>query len=346
MSIQISDCTIRDGGYLLDKNSDPMFVRGIINGLVKAGIDYIETGFLQSKTNGETIVYSNSQGVKKYLPAYSGTSEFVGFCDNSRYSIDFLDECDGESFKSLRISFAKHEREEALKFCELAKRKGYNIFVQPMDAVGYTMAEREDMICRVNEFEPEAMAIVDTFGAMYMEDLVQIFTQMDSLLSKKIKVGLHTHNNLQLSCALAEKLISLAVETERSVAVDGSLLGMGRGAGNAHTEILADYLNKYCGHKYDVPVLLETIEKYILPLKETIRWGYDIPMFVCGTKGAHVDNIEYLRTNTNCSYNDIYGVIDKLEPDMRKRYGANYSKTDFTNIERAYQVYMGEVEGR
>ena len=47
MSIHISDCTIRDGGYLLDKNSNPEFVRQVIQGLAKAGIDYIETGFLQ-----------------------------------------------------------------------------------------------------------------------------------------------------------------------------------------------------------------------------------------------------------------------------------------------------------
>ena len=59
--VHIVDCTIRDGGYLLDKNSSPEFVRGILQGLVDAGIDYTETGFLQSKHNGETIVYHNSR---------------------------------------------------------------------------------------------------------------------------------------------------------------------------------------------------------------------------------------------------------------------------------------------
>ena len=47
MSFQISDCTIRDGGYLTNKVFPKDFVRGVINGLVKAGIDYVETGFLQ-----------------------------------------------------------------------------------------------------------------------------------------------------------------------------------------------------------------------------------------------------------------------------------------------------------
>ena len=33
MSVRITDCTIRDGGYLLNKNSDPEFVKGIMKGL-------------------------------------------------------------------------------------------------------------------------------------------------------------------------------------------------------------------------------------------------------------------------------------------------------------------------
>lgn len=329
MSIQITDCTIRDGGYLLEKNSDPEFVSGVISGLVKAGIDYIETGFLQDKVNGETIVYHNSQGARKYIPQDTGKSEMVGFCDNSRYSAENLDICDGKSFQSLRISFAKHEREEALTFCRKAKDKGYHVFVQPMDAVGYTMEERASLIASVNEFQPEALAIVDTFGAMYLEDLIRIFKQMDSQLEKGIKIGLHTHNNLQLSCALAEQLISMAVESDRSVAVDGSLYGMGRGAGNAGTEVIADFVNKHYGEQYDLSALLDTIERYLLPIRQKVYWGYDIPMFICGTEGAHVDNIGYLEKNTGCSYRDMYEVIGSMSPEARKRYGAGYSKSDF-----------------
>ena len=46
MSVQITDCTIRDGGYLFNKNSAPEFVKGIMKGLADAGIDYVETGLI------------------------------------------------------------------------------------------------------------------------------------------------------------------------------------------------------------------------------------------------------------------------------------------------------------
>lgn len=336
MSVQITDCTIRDGGYLLNKNSAPDFVKGVLKGLVEAGIDFVETGFLQNEVNGETIVYRDSKDIKKYLPEDCKNTNYLGFCDNSRYSAVNLDDCDGKSFKWLRISFAKHEIDDSLEFCLAAKKKGYKVQFNPMDSISYSFEEREILINKVNKAKPAAFSIVDTFGAMYLDDLTKVFKQVDLLLDKDIKIGLHSHDNLGLSCALAEHMIMLAEETGRDIIVDGSLFGMGRGAGNASTELLADYLNKKCGKHYNIPALLDTIDKYITPLKNNVHWGYDLPMFICGSEHSHVDNIYYLQKKCNCSTSKMYKVIGALTPSQRTRYGANYSKTDFTDLQKAY----------
>lgn len=339
MSVQITDCTIRDGGYLLDKNSSPEFIKGIMSGLAKAGIDFVETGFLQDKVTGETLVYANSKDVRKYIPKDKGRTNFLGFCDNSRYSLENLDDYDGQSFKWLRISFAKHEIESALQFCDGAQKKGYIVQFNPMDAISYKEKEFSDLIKEVNKVKPGAVSIVDTFGAMYMDDLIRIFKQIDSILDKDIKIGLHSHDNLGLSCALAEQMVMIAEERQRDIMIDGSLMGMGRGAGNAFTELLASFLNEKYGYNYDISVLLDIIEKYLVPLKKKIFWGYDLPMFICGTKHAHVDNISYLKKNTDCSINDMYEILSKMPPEKRTRYGANYSKTDFTELQKVYEDY-------
>lgn len=340
--VHIVDCTIRDGGYLFDKNSEPEFVKGILQGLVDAGIDYMETGFLQSKVNGETIVYHNSKDVIKYLPTDPKHSTYLGFCDNSRYTAEELDECDGKSFKWLRISFAKHEIEGSLEFCKAAQAKGYRVQFNPMDSISYTMEERAALIEKVNKVKPAVFSIVDTFGAMYMTDLETIFRQFDSLLDKDIMIGLHSHDNLGLSCALAERMVQLAEETGREICVDGSLFGMGRGAGNARTELLADYLNKHCGTNYNIQVLLETIDKYIVPILDHIHWGYDLPMFICGTKHSHVDNVNHLKKTTDSTITHIFNVIDMLSPQQRTRYGAGYSKTDFSQLDEKYKEYKNK----
>ncbi len=339
MSIQITDCTIRDGGYLFNKNSDPKFVMGIMKGLSEAGIDFVETGFLQTNVTGETLVYANSVDARKYLPDDRKKTEFLGFCDNSRYSINELDDYDGKSFKWLRISFAQHEIDAALKFCDDAQKKGYYVQCNPMDSISYSDEDRAVLIEKVNCVKPASFSIVDTFGAMDMIDLVHIFKQVDCLLDKDIKIGLHSHDNLGLSCALAERMIELSEECGRDIIIDGSLFGMGRGAGNAKTELLADYINKHCNGKYDIQKLLLTIDTYITPVLNDIHWGYDLPMYICGTKHSHVDNVYYLKKQFGCTANEMYDVIESLSPQQRTRYGTGYSKTDFSVLDKKYQEY-------
>ena len=340
MSVQITDCTIRDGGYLLNKNSPPDFVKGVMKGLADSGIDFVETGYLQDKVNGESLVYHNSIDARKYIPSGRGRTEFLGFCDNSRYSPANLDEWDGNSFKWLRISFAKHELEDALNFCTNAQDKGYIVQFNPMDALSYSDSELERLIRKVNSVRPGSVSIVDTFGAMYLDDLTRIFRHIDSILDRRIKIGFHSHNNLGLSCALSEMTAILAQESGRDVIIDGSLLGMARGAGNAQTELLADFLNKKFGADYDIPVLIETLEKYIAPFFGKVRWGYDLPMFICGIEHSHVDNIYYMQENTKCSAKDMYRILEGMPLKYRIRYRVGYRKSDFTELEYACSEHL------
>lgn len=339
MSIQITDCTIRDGGYLFNKNSDPEFVKGIMKGLVDAGIDFVETGFLQTNVTGETLVYKDSVDVRKYLPEEKKNTQFLGFCDNSRYSLEKLDDYDGKSFKWLRISTAQHEIDESIEFCAGIKKKGYLVQFNPMDSISYTDEARANLIEKVNKIKPASFSIVDTFGSMDMLDLIHIFNQVDSLLDKDIKIGLHSHDNLGLSCALGERMIELSKESGRDIIIDGSLFGMGRGAGNAKTELLADYINKHCGGNYDLQKLLDTIDKYITPVLGDTHWGYDLPMYVCGTKHAHVDNIYHLMKVYGCTASEMFELVESLTPQQRTRYGKGYSKTDFYLLDKAYESY-------
>lgn len=340
MTVEITDCTIRDGGYLLNKQSNPEFVREILKNLSIAGIEYVETGFLQSKVSPEdTIVYHDSKDISKYLPQKKGKTNFLGFCDNSRYSIDDLDDYNGRSFKWLRISFGKHEIDTSVDFCKKAQDKGYIIQFNPMDAIGYSDNEWETLISKVNKVSPGSLSIVDTFGAMHLNDLIHIYKNTDNLLNKDIKIGLHSHDNLGLSNALGETLASLSSESNRDVIIDGSLFGMGRGAGNARTELVADFLNSKYGSDYKIDVLLNTIEKYIIPLRDRIQWGYDLSMFVCGSMHAHVDNVAYMKKQNYTSSIDYYHIIKYLSPANRTRYGVDYKKDDFGELKKVIDKY-------
>lgn len=341
MSVRITDCTIRDGGYLLNKNSDIDFVKSVLSGLAEAGIDFVETGFLQSVSSGETLVYADPVEATAYLPEEWGRSQFIGFCDNSRYSAEKIDYISARSLKWIRLSFAKHELESALEFCRTMKDKGYKVQFNPMDAISYSEAERDELIEKVNSLKPDVVSIVDTFGAMYLHDLEHIFIRMDEALDKDISIGLHSHDNLGLSCALAELMVMISEKRGRDIVIDGSLMGMGRGAGNAPTELLADFLNKRYGEKYDLGILTDIIEEHIIPIKQNVQWGYDLPMMICGSLHSHVDNVYYLEKE-NCSARDMYNIIKQIPEEKRARYGKGYSKTDFSELQAYYERYKTE----
>ena len=114
---QILDCTLRDGGYLVDKKFGEENIQGIINGLVNTGIDIVEIGFLQNEGFGDgKTVFLNSKEAEKYIPQEKGNSIFAAFADYSRYDIDNLDEYTGKSFSAVRACFFKHERKEVIRF--------------------------------------------------------------------------------------------------------------------------------------------------------------------------------------------------------------------------------------
>ena len=52
----------------------------------------------------------------------------------------------------------------------------------------------------------------------------------------------------------------MEIDSERELIVDSTLYGMGKSAGNACTELLANYLNENYGRQYKMDQLLEAID--------------------------------------------------------------------------------------
>ena len=316
----VLDCTLRDGAYLVDKEFGDETINGVIQGLVDAGVDIIEIGFLQDDGFGKgKTVFLNSEDAKKHLLIQRKKIEFAVMADFSRYSIDNLDVCNGESFTIVRECFFKHERFEALKVCKKIKELGYKLFVQPVDILGYTDNELLEFIAMVNDIQPYAFSIVDTFGSMYMEDLERVFSLIDHNLSKDCVIGFHSHNNLQMSGALSQDFLKISFG-KRKVVVDTTVYGMGRGAGNTPTELVLEYMNKHMGYHYDIDNVLDIIDNYFGAILSKCSWGYTIPMFIAGSNSAHVNNVTYLTEKNSIQSKDIRFILNSLDKGVRKRY--------------------------
>ena len=327
--VKMLDCTLRDGAYLIDKEFGDNTIHGMIEGLVKAKMDFIEIGFFQNDGFGEgKTVYRNSADAKRFIPEKKNGCQFTVLADYSRFSVENLDECTPDSIDAVRECFFKHERYDAIEACKVIKSKGYKLFVQPVDILGYTDQEILEFIQLVNEVEPYCISIVDTFGSMYQEDLHRIFELINHNLVPTCKMGFHSHNNMQLSSALSQEFIRMSIG-KREVVIDGTINGMGRGAGNTATELVAQYLVSRFNYSYDIDAILDVIDDYMDNIRTRCSWGYTTPYFVAGCYSAHVNNISYLLKKNSIHSKDIRYIMNKIGAISRKRY-------DYDLLERTY----------
>ncbi len=335
--IQLLDCTLRDGAYIVDSEFGTPAMRGIIKNLGEANIDVIECGWLKDKPHkpGTTFFHVPSDALQ-YIGEKKKNAIYVAMIDWDRYDLNNLPECDGKSIDAIRVVFPQNKFREGIEVGKAVKAKGYALYLQAANTLGYSDDELKALAEEINKAQPVCISVVDTFGAMYPEDLQRILSVLDKHIDGGIKIGFHSHNNQQLSFALCMDFIRIMSECGRHIVVDSSLCGMGRGAGNATTELVANYLNVNCGANYDMNIIMDTIDTYMQYFSENYHWGYSIPYFIAGMFCCHVNNIAYLLKNHRTNARDMRNIIESLSPADRKKY-------DYDLLEQKYILNQNRI---
>lgn len=329
--ISILDCTLRDGAYIVNGKFEGAKISGIIDKLQNSNIDLIECGWLKDNdyTDGSSY-YHVPQDMKAYVKHKKENATFIAMIDYNRYNCDNLPDRKGEILDAIRVVFPVGKVEEGLEAAQKIRKKGYDVYLQLANTLGYTDAELIEVAQRINEFKPKTVSIVDTFGTMYPWDLERLIIILDNNLSKDIALGFHSHNNQQLSFALAIQFIEKCLFlSDRDIVVDCSLCGMGRGAGNACTELLANYINKKFSSSYNMDEIMNCIDLYMVELMSEYDWGYTIPYALAGIYGCHVNNVSYLLDTHRTQYKDMRMIFEKMDASKRIQY-------DYDNLEKVY----------
>lgn len=335
--IQLLDCTLRDGAYVVDAKFGAPAIKGIIKKMQDANIDIIECGWLKNSEYEEgTTFFHMPADLEQYIVEKSLNATYVAMIDWDRYDLEQLPKCDGKTIDAIRIVFPHNKYREGIALGRIVKEKGYDVFFQAANTLAYSEEELVDLAKKTNEIQPIALSVVDTFGAMYSEDLLRIVKILDANLCPEIALGFHSHNNQQLSFALSTQFVEMLQKSERRCIVDSSLCGMGRGAGNATTELVANFLNKKCQANYDMNIIMDAIDMYMQYFMEHYEWGYSIPYFIAGMYCAHVNNISYLLTNHRTNAKDMRNIIESLSEEDRKKY-------DYELLEEIYLDYQNKI---
>ena len=332
-NIKLLDCTLRDGGYINDWNFGYHTIKNIIRQLVDSQVDYVEIGFLRDcEYDRDKTLYNNCAEMIPVLPDKRGNTMFTAMALRNKYNIDKLEPYDGNTIDAVRVTFHDYDIDEGLAFVRKAMEKGYKVFCNPINIMGYSDEQILALLGKVNRLQPYAFSIVDTFGSMMKADLLRIYSLIEHNLDQSIVIGLHLHENLALSYSLAQEFIAMKASSRKSV-IDASMLGMGRIPGNLCMELIMDYMNKTQDGIYDVNPVLDGIDDYIIQLKEIEPWGYSTAYALSAKYNLHRNYAEFLLNKGRLRAKQINQILAGIEEDKKTAYDEAY-------VEKLYQQFQ------
>lgn len=332
-TVQLLDCTLRDGGFVNEWNFGLSTIRDILYRLGKANIDIVEVGFIDARKeyNKNLSMIPHTKYIQPMLRLNNLPQPmFVAMVDYGTCPIENIALCADACIDGIRVIFKKKDLDDALNFCLQVQDKGYKLFVQPVSITTYTEEEIISLVEKVNQLHPYGMSLVDTYGLLLKKQLLRYFSIVDMYLDEDIQIGYHAHNNFQLAYANCMELLDI-VQGKRGIILDGSIYGMGKGAGNAPTELIALYLNNAKGKEYDIDQLLEIIDIHISRFSRDNIWGYSLHYFLSASNDCHPAYVKDFIERRTLSIRSVNQLLSSIPVAERLTYDAKLANKLYLN---------------
>lgn len=276
---RITDTSLRDGSHAMAHQFTIEQVRKVARALDAGGVSVIEVN------HGDGLAGSSIQYGFSKTPEMDLIFEARSVCERAKIAalmipgigtVTQIKEAAERGVQVLRIATQCTEADISQQHFEIAKEMG-------LEAVGFLMMSHmrppEALVEQAKLMESygaDCVYIVDSAGAMLPNDAHTRVKALKGNLSTQ--VGFHAHNNLGV--AVGNSLAALDAEVDQ---LDGSLRGLGAGAGNTPTELLAAVLAKVGANPgLDVFKLMDAAEYVMAPImpfqpmpnRDSISIGY------------------------------------------------------------------------
>ncbi|PHJ56883.1 hypothetical protein VF14_23970 [Nostoc linckia z18] len=260
MSTQILDVTLRDGGYVNNHCFTEEETIGIIKGLQRACIKYIEIGYYKPKLFGFQENYSSPAICNlNYLNQISSLA--TNFKPVVMVHLDHVDMKDYELLANNKVFLVRL----------ITKLENIDKVINHIKAIkSYGMSCSVNLI-RISELPLEHIVycgetaekngadwfyIADSNGHLFPQQVSKIIQSLKEKLT--VKLGFHAHDGLRLAFVNSVVAVNQGVQM-----VDASLGGMGKGGGNLVAELIATFLNWQENSIYNIPHLAITTDNYL-----------------------------------------------------------------------------------
>ena len=277
--VRITDTTLRDGSNAVSHQFTEEQVRAVVRGLDRAGVPVIEVahgdglggssqnyGF--SRVPEEQLLRAAREEMTQaklavlILPGIGTVEDLKMARDAGATVARVATHCTEADISEEHIHWAKQNGMEVVTFLMMSH------MIEPK----YLLEEARKM----ESYGADCVYVVDSAGAMLPDDVrARVSALVEGL---ECQVGFHAHNNLGLAIGN-----TLAALEEGANQVDGSTCGLGAGAGNAQTEVLAAALAK-AGYETGIDLwkLQDAAEEVVRPIlprpiiidKDALTVGY------------------------------------------------------------------------
>jgi len=281
--IKVLDCTVRDGGLINDHYFEDDFVREVYKALTKAGVDYMEFGYRNSKELFPTKdfgawKYCDDDKIREIIDGIESDMKISIMVDAHRVKEQVFLPVDESPVDLIRVATYVKDIDKAINLVNRVHDLGYETATNIMAISKESEFDLVEALKQLAHSPTGCVNVVDSFGALYSEQIeYHVKLYQEHLPGKEI--GIHCHNNQQLAFGNTIEAIIHGANY-----LDGSLYGIGRGAGNCCLELLLGFLKN---PKFNLTPVLKFIQERMLPLRDQIEWGYIIPYMVTGILNEH-----------------------------------------------------------
>ncbi|GGH13861.1 aldolase catalytic domain-containing protein [Paenibacillus segetis] len=313
---KIVDCTIRDGGLVNNWDFSVDFVQKLYAGLNEAGVDYMEIGYknspklLKGAENAGPWRFLNDDFLRKVIPQ-KGHTKLSALVDIGRVDENDILPRSESMLDLIRVACYIKDVDKALQLVQVFHDLGYETTINIMALSNVMENELIEAFEMIKASVVDVVYIVDSYGSLDYKDMQYLVEKFKTHLPNK-RLGVHTHNNMQLAFSNTLVAVDHGVEL-----LDASVYGMGRAAGNCPTELLVTHLKNT---KYNLRPVLQVLEELLIPLREKEEWGYIIPYMITGTLDEHPRSAMALRATEDRDKSvDFYDKMTTPEVNFDKK---------------------------
>lgn len=342
-NLKILDCTFRDGGYYNAWDFDHQLVKDYMKAMAALPVDTVELGFRYLPGSSKQFLGACAYTTDSFLKSIDNRNgikiavmvngiDLINHKEGIKAAVNSIfSPADESPVELVRIATHFDKLIEILPAINQLKELGYKATINLMQISELSYDEIKELAKLTSKFPVDVLYFADSLGSMVQNDVSMTVEALRTYW--KGELGFHAHNNMEMA------LFNVIRAIEHDVTwIDGTVLGMGRGPGNARTEYLVLELESIYGIELNHTPLHKLISKYFKPMQDQYKWGSNPFYYMAGKYGIHPTYIQEMLNDTRYDEEDLIAVIHHL-----KKVGGKKFKPD--TLEAARNFFIGKPRG-